>query len=162
MIIVSDTTTVANLFAIEHFRLLPALFGQIILPEGVYEELRAPNGFPRETDEQIQALTVQVRTAQNKEAVRSLMNSLDAGEAEAIILAEELHADTLIIDERKGRQIARERGLHTVGLLGIILQAKQQGMIRSVRPLLHELRATAGFYVSDALCKEILRESGEE
>jgi uncharacterized protein len=98
----------------------------------------------------------------NNEAVRSLMNNLDAREAEAIILAEELRADTLIMDERNGRRIARERGLHTVGLLGIILQAKQQEIIRSVHPLLHELRTTAGFYFSDALYEEIVRESGEE
>lgn len=50
MIIVSDTTTVANLFAIGQFHLLPALFETVILPESVYQELTAHNGFPNETD----------------------------------------------------------------------------------------------------------------
>lgn len=161
MIIVSDTTTVANLFAIGQFHLLPALFETVILPESVYQELTAHNGFPNETAEQVRVGVLRVRAATNTAEVHRLMLALDAGEAEAIVLAEELHADTLIIDERKGRKIARERGLHTVGLLGIVLESKRYGLVPNVRPLLNDLRQKAGFYFSDSLYRIILKEAGE-
>ena len=140
---------------------LPALFGVIILPETVYKELIADNGFPIETEQQRQAGTLRVQAAANTTEVHALMRTLDAGEAEAIVLAEELHADTLIIDERKGRIIARERGLHTVGLLGILLEAKRYGFVPSVRPLLDDLRLNARFYFSERLYRFILEEAGE-
>jgi predicted nucleic acid-binding protein len=161
MIIVSDTTTVANLFAIGQFHLLPALFETIILPKSVYQELTAHNGFPNETEEQVRIGVLRVRAATNMAEVHHLMLTLDAGEAEAIALAEELHADTLIIDERKGRKIARERGLHTIELLGIVLEAKRYGFVPKVRPLLNDLRLKAGFYFSDSLYRTILDEAGE-
>ncbi|MBL7991531.1 MAG: DUF3368 domain-containing protein, partial [Candidatus Kapabacteria bacterium] len=87
MIIVSDTTTIANLFAIGQFHLLPALFETVILPESVYQELMAQNGFPNETDEQVRVGVLRVRAATNTAEVHRLMLTLDAGEAEAIVLA---------------------------------------------------------------------------
>lgn len=73
MIIVSDTTTVANLFAIGQFHLLPALFETVILPESVYQELMAQNGFPNETDEQVRVGVLRVRAATNTAEVHRLL-----------------------------------------------------------------------------------------
>ena len=83
------------------------------------------------------------------------------GEAEAIALAEELHADHLLIDERKGRRLAQQQGVPVVGLLGVILMAKRARLIPSARSLLNRLDEEAGIYLTDnlkdAALKRVLR-----
>jgi hypothetical protein len=86
---------------------------------------------------------------------------LDLGEAEAIILADNLHADWLLIDEALGRNIAKLHGLHIVGLLGVLLLAKQKGFITEVKPLPDDLINKARFRVSDELYQKILHSAGE-
>lgn len=92
---------------------------------------------------------------------RTYAGTLDRGEAEAIALAEELHADHLLIDERKGRRLARQRGVPVMGLLGVVLLAKRQGLIVSARNLLDDLDQTAGVYLSDELKNTALKKVGE-
>ena len=87
--------------------------------------------------------------------------SVDRGEAEAIALAEELHADHLLIDERKGRRLAQKQGLPVVGLLGVVLLAKRAKLIPSARALLEELDREAGIYLADELKNAALKSVGE-
>jgi predicted nucleic acid-binding protein len=89
-----------------------------------------------------------------------LIAALDPGEAAAIALAELLHADRLLIDERKGRAVARERGLRIQGTLGLLVEARQSGALESLRRSLDDL-ASAGFRVSAPLVAEALRQVGE-
>ncbi len=86
---------------------------------------------------------------------------MDRGEAEAIALAEELHADHLLIDERKGRRLAQQQGVPVVGLLGVILLAKHAGLVSSARELLEELDREAGIYLADELKNAALKTVGE-
>ncbi len=90
----------------------------------------------------------------------ALAASLDHGEAAAIALAELLHAETLLIDERKGRDIARRRGLRIQGTLGLLVVARRAGVFGSLREILDEL-AREGFRVSAHLVTEALRQVGE-
>ena len=83
--------------------------------------------------------------------VEDLSDVLDPGEAEAIILAEEINADLLIIDEKAGRKIANQLGLPVIGLLGILIQLKRKSVIEEVKPLLDQLIDEAGFRVSGSL-----------
>jgi hypothetical protein len=87
--------------------------------------------------------------------------SVDRGEAEAIALAEELHADHLLIDERKDRRLAQQQGLPVVGLLGVVLLAKRAKLIPSARVLLEELDREAGIYLTDELKEAALKTVGE-
>ena len=80
-----------------------------------------------------------------------LSRSLDAGEAEAIVLSEELHADFLLIDDLKGRKFATRLGLVVVGSVGILLKAKKKGIINEVKPYLEKLIHLAGAWISPAL-----------
>lgn len=88
--------------------------------------------------------------------------SLDPGETAAIALALELSADVLLIDERAGFRAAQALHIRTVGLLGILLQAKNEEMIQQVKPLLNQLRDEIGFWISQSLYERVLRLAGEE
>jgi uncharacterized protein len=81
---------------------------------------------------------------------------LDAGEANAIALALELQADDLLIDERLGRQEAIRLGLSIIGILGILLMAKQRSLIPQVQPVMDALINQAGFRVSPQLYQRLL------
>jgi predicted nucleic acid-binding protein len=92
---------------------------------------------------------------------RSLISRVDQGEAEAITLAKELNADYLLIDEKKGRKIAHEFGLRTVGLLGVLLKAKTQKHISVLKPVLDRLMSGADFWISEDLYSHSLKLAGE-
>ncbi|AIE76293.1 DUF3368 domain-containing protein [Synechocystis sp. PCC 7338] len=94
--------------------------------------------------------------------LNTLAQMLDPGESEAIALAIEIDAERLLIDERLGRDIATNYGLKLRGLLGLLINAKQQGMIPMLRPILDRLIKQAGFRVSPTLYARILQEAGEE
>jgi predicted nucleic acid-binding protein len=86
---------------------------------------------------------------------------LDLGEAEAILLAEEVDCRFLLIDERKGRAIAKRRGARVVGTAGILLAAKKRVLIDTVLPVLTNLER-AGYRMSTGLTNEITRLAGED
>ncbi|MFV9690725.1 MAG: DUF3368 domain-containing protein [Desulfobacteria bacterium] len=85
---------------------------------------------------------------------------MDRGEAEAILLAKEVQADTLIIDERIGYTIAKAQGLHVIGTLTVLLMAKEHGLISTVKPLLDEMIRKGRWY-SQFVCKDFLRKTEE-
>ena len=88
-------------------------------------------------------------------------HKLHRGEIDSISLAGELDADALLIDERAGRSAAADLGLRCVGILGILLQAKTQGLIGDVGSRLDRLRDEAGFWISPSLLRKILEVAGE-
>ena len=86
---------------------------------------------------------------------------LDRGEAEALALAVEMHADAVLIDKAAGRHAALELGLTPVGVLGILVRAKRYGQLAAVAPVIDALLARAQFRVSPELLREVLRMAGE-
>ena len=80
---------------------------------------------------------------------------MDPGEAEAIVLAIELEADALLIDEKKGRKIAEEHGIIITGLLGILIIAKSENLISEVKPILDKLIFETGFRINPKLYQDI-------
>lgn len=90
------------------------------------------------------------------------MLELDPGESEAIALSVETKAELLLIDERKGRDVARQMGVDSIGLLGVLIEAKGRDVIQNVKPVLESLKRDAGFWISEELFDRVLREVGEE
>src|SRR5205809_130507 len=112
MIIVSDTSPLSALLTIKQAELLKTIFGEVVIPNGVCSELL------RFHPELLEWLKLQ-RPA-DMQLVERHCQVVDRGEAEAIVLAKELGADYLLIDERKGRRLARDQGLQVIGLLGVV------------------------------------------
>ncbi|MEE3719003.1 DUF3368 domain-containing protein [Tumidithrix elongata RA019] len=160
MIVVSDTSAISNLAVIGQLALLHKLYGEIVIPSAVYQELLNAD-ITNPASSAIQTLDwVQIRSITNIALFQTLHKTLDLGEAEAITLAVELNADRLIIDERRGRKAAIASGVQVIGLLGILLAAKRQGLIGSVQLMLDEL-INRGFWVQTEVYEEILKLAGE-
>lgn len=160
MIVVSDTSAILNLAVIGRLELLQALYQTILIPQAVYLEITADALLPGATDVS-NAKWITVRQVTNTVAVMALQTELDAGEAEAIILADEVKADWLLMDEALGRNVAQRFGLRFIGLLGVLLQAKRAGLVTEVKVVLDELQTRAGFWISRDLYTRILQQAGE-
>jgi len=160
VIVVSDTSVLSGLFRVGHLHVLSNLFGEVIVPPQVHRQLLRRRFFGFSTDF-LQSPWLNVAVAPDRSRHPHLFEELDEGEAEAIALATELAADWLLIDEAKGRKTALRMGLNRIGVLGILVEAKRQGLIPALRPVLDALRRDAGFRVAPALYETILRENGE-
>jgi hypothetical protein len=100
---------------------------------------------------------MRVVAAQDQNDVAALREQLDPGEAEAIVVAAELSADILLVDEKRGRRIAIDRGLEVTGLLGVRAEAKARSLITKCQPILDGMIRVAGFWIGDDLRACFLR-----
>ena len=134
MRLVSDTSPLIALAKIEKLDILEY---DIVIPKAVFNETTEPEKeYMKELYEWGKDKVVRVK---NREAVEYLELMLDKGEAETIVLAEELHGNAVLIDDSKARRIATVRGLKVIGTIGVLLDAKRKGLIRELKPLLDEL-----------------------
>ncbi|WP_347179530.1 DUF3368 domain-containing protein [Roseofilum halophilum] len=163
MIVVSDTSPLSGLAIAGYLGLLEQLYGQVLIPSGVWYELqRGGEDDPRITD--VLGLDwIEVRQPTNQQLVNVLQTErhLDRGESEAIALALEVNAEELLIDERLGRRQAIDLGLSITGLLGILLVAKHRGLITQIRPIMDSLIWDANFRIGPNLYREVLAAAGE-
>ena len=158
MIVVSNTSPINNLAAISQLNLLQLLYHQIVIPNAVYREL---TNIPVACTLEVKTFQwIEKRAVANSTLVKTLQLEIDEGEGEAIALAIELNADLLLIDERIGRIVASRLGLKFVGVLGILLEAKGQGLIHTVKPLLDRLSAS-GFWINEKLYNQVLNLASE-
>ena len=161
MIVVSNTSPIINLAAIGRLDILRQLYGSIAIPESVYHEI-AVTGSGDPGSREVPALGwIETKKATNRLHVAALQIELDKGEAEAIVLALELNAELLLLDERRGRAVASRMGLKSVGILGCLIEAKHKGLIPSIKPILDDLIAKAGFWVTTNLYTRVLQTAGE-
>lgn len=158
-IIVSDTSPIRALHQLGHSGLLELLFGEVLVPPAVVAELAAPRrNFPPLNAANIPGVRIQAPA--NLGEVLALRRTLDPGESEAIILALELGAQ-LLIDEAAGRAEARRLGVRPIGVLAVLVRAKQDGHIPAVLPLVERLRDQFGFFLSAPLIQAIREQAGE-
>lgn len=131
MLVISDTTPIISLVKINQLHLLEKLFGKVLIPRAVYCELTENVIYEEEAVQIRNCPFLLHEEVKNQESVKILRNvtGLDAGESEAIVLYEELHADFIVIDERKGRKVAKQLALKHIGTVGILLQAYDEKMI---------------------------------
>jgi uncharacterized protein len=161
MIIVSDTSALSNLAIVDHLWLLEAVYQTVIIPDAVASELAAARNSTVSAILQLHWIHTQSLTNSQLADQLQQERGLDAGEAHAIALALELQADDLLIDERLGRQEAVRLGLSIIGIIGILLVAKQRSLIPQVQPVMNALINQAGFRVSPQLYQRVLALSQE-
>lgn len=153
MIVVSDTTAITTLLKAGSVSLVVDSFENVMAPQAVWHELLAYHselpGF------------VLLRGIADPNQLLPQTASLGRGEAEAITLSKEIHADLLLTDDLKARGIAIGLGIKCTGLLGLVVRAKLRGQLRSVREKIGTLEKQGGLYLSDAVKMEALRMAGE-
>ena len=157
MIAVVNTTPIISLASINHLHLFKLIFGKIVIAEAVYAEIRAKQSYGyREVESDI----IEVKSIKGHLYKDFLLQDLDLGEAETIILAKELSADFVLIDENLGYKIARNSGLTVIRTLSILSRAKERGFISEIKPLLDEL-INKGRWYSKAVYQDCLCQAGE-
>ncbi len=162
MIVVSNTSPLTNLAAIGRFELLRDLYGEVLIADAVWSELNA-GGRPHPGSQEVtDANWVHRRAVQARELVNALRADLDLGEAETIALALEAGSDLVLIDERVGRHHAERQGLRTLGVVGMLIEAKAAELLERVGPELDALRNRAGFYLSFEVYRRALELAGED
>lgn len=161
MILVLDASPLITLARIGSLAFLRQLADQVIIPEAVcMESVSRASGRPGSA-EIAQAEWIARKPVQNQADVMRLRARLGWGEAEAIVLAREIHADAVVLDDATARQLAEQEGCRVVGLLGLLIEGKQRGLLVAVKPLLDAMRH-GGFFISNDLYTTILRQATEE
>ncbi len=148
-IIISDTACLIILNKIGSLNLLEKLFKTIIITEEVSKEF---NDFL--------PIWIEVEQVKNRKQIEVLKLLLDSGESSSIALCLEKKNCLLIIDERKGRKVAQDLDIPIIGTLGILLEAKNLGLVYSLRPLLEEVLKT-NFRISKQLLNVVLEQANE-
>ena len=150
-VVVSDTSPIINLARIGHLSLLYAVFGRIIIPQKVFDEIVLQGKGQPGAAEISAAGWVEVMPCQDVQKAKMLENELDPGESEAIVLAQEIGADLVLLDDNAAREVAARLGLEYTGLLGVLLRAKQVGLVDYIRPIMDELVHVARFRISKSI-----------
>lgn len=168
-IYVCDTSPLIFLSKIGKLNLLQLIFNKVYVPEAVYKEVT--EGKTGKFDPGIagsiavkNAGWIEVRKVTARKFVDELLAKIDIGESEAIALAKEMGARLLIMDERKGRSVAKSYNIKVAGTLGVLVKAKEMKILRTIRPAIIDLTALQGsdkFRVSAELIVEVLRAAGE-
>lgn len=153
MLVVADATPLRYLTLIEHVTILPTLYGRIVIPKAVMDELQHPHA-PAPVRTLLTALPAWLEVRQVHLTPVGDLLRLGAGESEAIRLAQELNADLLLMDDWAGRQAAEQRTLHVIGTLRVVEFAAERGLLDlpTVLARLQEIN----FYMSEALLRDLL------
>ena len=157
MIIVSDTTPLRYLILIDQIELLPRFFQEIVVPKSVYDELTTEKA-PIKVTTFMASLPSWMSVLPNADLSDPGLFEIDEGERQAILLAEKLMADGILIDDLAGRKAAEMRGIFVIGTLGVLEVAARNGDI-DFRTEITKIRK-AGFYVTDELELFFLKKLG--
>lgn len=155
MIVVADTTPLVHLSRIGRLDLIALLFREVLIPRAVWSEVGGSEAGAQWVVELAGAAWLRVVDDPQLEDL-----GLDPGETAAILLAEAMHADLLLIDERRGRAVATERHIPIIGTVGVVGVARRRGFVERARPILEALRAD-GFWLSDEVMESVLAGLGE-
>ena len=158
--VISNSTPLIALKKIEKLELLYKIYGEIIIPYGVYEEVilessvKEPHDFIKESG------FIKIMKIRNEEAKRLFSTSLHKDEVEIMILAVEVKANLCIIDDLLARRYAKYNNLNITGTIGVLLKAKELCIITKIRPIMDEL-IDSGVYIDSKLYNKVVEISGE-
>ena len=156
--VISDTSPLIGLFGIDSLSFLRDIYTEVWIPRKVEKEFLAVNEAIH-TEALQSAPWIKVVDLTNPQSA-TIYQGIDSGEAEVFALAVEHDARLVLLDENKGRKKAKEIGLTVKGTVGVLFEAKEEGLIEVIRPLLIRLRAN-GIYLSESLINNALQDAGE-
>ncbi len=162
MKVVTNSTPLIALSKINRLELLQEVYRSIYIPEEVYTEV-VVNGVGKPGAAEVASadwIICQAVTDKDQVLILHYRTLIDLGECGAIVLAQEIEAERIIIDDRVARQVATEKGLSVVGTVGVLRVAKAQGIIPAVKPILDDLRSQ-GTRISDKPYYQILETERE-
>ena len=162
--VVSDSSPLINLAGIGRLNLVHEQFGEVIIPPSVWDEIVLNSDTlsgASEVREAYDAGWISLARPDNTAVVDLLGLGLHRGEAEAIALAIELRSSLILLDDADARLAATTLGLHKTGVIGILIKAKADGKIESLRRELNALMDRMGFYIDDGLYRDALLSVGE-
>ncbi len=159
--IISNTTPINNLIHLNQLPLLTELFGKIHIPLAVADELDVVHHNYSAYQKLIADKQIIIKAAANNLLVQQLLPSLHLGEAQAISLCLELQAKLFLIDDKDGRTVAALNKIPAAGTLGILLRAKKEGLIPSIKPLIDKLRLEHHFWIKQDMYEKVLSLSKE-
>ena len=154
--VIANTTPLIALANIDRLELLRELYGTIIVPQAVIDEIIREPAKQRVRN----AAWIKVEAIRDPSQKDIFRARLHAGEVEVIILAREQKADLVIIDDDAAKKTAKFLGLNVTGTLGILLKAKREGYLEKVEPIMNEL-ILDGLFISDTVKRYVLKEAGE-
>ena len=162
MKIVSDTGPIIGLAKIGKIILLKNIADEVIIPPMMYKELFGKTGpESNEIDQALNTFIMVKRDIDVEEATKIELAGLGEGEKQAIGLASQLDNDViLLLDDRAGRQVAARLNIFTTGLIGLLLVAKEKGLVESVGTHIKELRNN-GYWLSDDIMKTAIKLASE-
>jgi uncharacterized protein len=162
--VIVDSSTLMHLAAIGRFILLKDLYGTLVVPPAVWREV-VEQGKGRagvvELEAAHQAGWIEVLAPGNEPLLRSLRHELDEGEAEVIALSVEHPGSLVLVDESEARRVASDFGIEKTGAIGVLIRAKREGRIGSLRIELDRIRTEAGFWIEESLYRRALQAVGE-
>lgn len=149
-VVISDTSCLILLSKIEELHLLERLYSEVMVSEEIAEEFGEP----------LPAF-IKIQSVKDKQKQILLEMQIDKGESSGIALAMEIEHSVLIIDDYKARKIAERLNIAFTGTLGVIISAKQKGIIVTIKPLLEKMKQT-NFRISEALEREAIKLANED
>jgi hypothetical protein len=161
MIVVADTSVILNLCRVQHERLLQQIFKRVLIPQQVADEFMRLS----KTQSRFAGLVlpdwIEILSVPLTFPTEVVQAHLNIGESAAIALCLNQKADALLIDELSCREVAARLGVRTVGILGILIEARDQKLISTVKALLDRLENEANFWISPGLRLRVLQLAGE-
>lgn len=160
MKVVCNSTPLISLSSIRKLHLIKDLFGEITIPEKVFDEVVVAGSEKYGSSDVKECSWIKVSKTSDNILKNYLMQTLDEGETEVIVLADELKADLVIIDERLARKYVEKAGLKLIGTLGILAKAKLEGHIPEMKSLVEEM-LNKGIWFNKDLVNRVLHEVSE-
>lgn len=158
--VIVNTTPLIALSHVGQLNLLKELYGEIIIPQAVYEEVsvKVDSACKKEVDSSLD--WIRVEKISNQMAKDMYKTQLHEGEVEVMILAKEVAADVVIIDDANAKKYAKYLKLPVTGTLGVLLRARQMGYVDKLEPVLRQM-VEKGIYISQSLIELCLKQAGE-
>lgn len=161
MIVVADTSVILNLCRVQQERLLQQLYHRVLIPSCVASEFQNLAGTLQRFSGPVLPEWIAVLPDPAWLPNQIVQANLDAGESAAIALCLNEKADAILMDEALGRQVAEQLGLRVIGILGVLVQPHQQGLLLKVGKVLDQLEKEANFWISPHLRAKVLHSVGE-